>query len=207
MEGRLTKGGSYRNLKKYPSAKIAKEVKKAIDDSTLDEDLERKLTLKNTIIPRIYGLPKIHKEGVPFRSIVNTIGSATYQLAKFLAKTLKPLVGHTFSFIKYSSHFINSIKYQKLEDNDILVSFDVVSLYTKVPIEDSIRVLREITSDEIAKLVEISLKSTYFSFTGEIYEQVDGVAMGSPLSLIVANLYMEYLEKKSIDSSTLKPRD
>ena len=51
------------------------------------------------------------------------------------------------------------------------------------------------------------MKSTYFSFQGEIYEQVDGVAMGSPLSPIVANLYMEYLEKKAIDSSTLKPRD
>ena len=88
-----------------------------------------------------------------------------------------------------------------------MVSFDVVSLYTKVPVEDAIRVLREITSDEIAKLVEICLKSTYFSFQGEIYEQVDGVAMGSPLSLIVANLYIEYLEKKSIDSSTLKSRD
>ena len=74
-------------------------------------------------------------------------------------------------------------------------------------VEDAIRVLREITSDEIAKLVEIFLKSTYFSFQGEIYEQVDGVAMGSPLSPIVANLYMEYLEKKAIDSSTLKLRD
>ena len=76
-----------------------------------------------------------------------------------------------------------------------------------MPIEDVIRVLREITSDEIAKLVEMCLNSTYFSFQGKIYEEFDGVAMGSPLSLIVANLYMEYLEKKAIDSSTLKPRD
>ena len=61
MEEHLTKGGSYTKLKKYPSTKIIKEVKKAIDDSTLDEDLKRKLMPKNTIIPRIYGLPKIHK--------------------------------------------------------------------------------------------------------------------------------------------------
>ena len=81
------------------------------------------------------------------------------------------------------------------------------SLYTKVPVEDAIRVLREITSDEIAKLVEICLNSTYFSFQGKIYEQVDGVAMGSPLSPIVAKLYMDYLKKKAINSSTLKPRD
>ena len=94
-----------------------------------------------------------------------------------------------------------------MEDDDILVSFDVVSLYTKVPFRYAIRVIKEITSEEIAKLVEIYLKSTYFSFQGEIYEQVDGVAMGSSLSPIVANLYLEYLEKKAIYSSTLKPRD
>ena len=46
------------------------------------------------ITSRIYGLPKIHKEGVPLRPIVNTIGSPTYELAKFVAKWLGSLVGH-----------------------------------------------------------------------------------------------------------------
>ena len=74
------------------------------------------------------------------------------------------MVGHTFSFINDSSHFVNGIKNLKLNENDILVSFDVISLYTKVLVKDVIRVIREITSEEIAKIVEICLKSTYFSF-------------------------------------------
>ena len=79
-------------------------------------------------MPHIYDLPKIHKEGIPLRPIVNTIGSPTYDLAKHIAKTLKPLVGKSFSFIKDSSQFVERMKDWKVNDNDLLTSFDVVSL-------------------------------------------------------------------------------
>ena len=49
-------------------------------------------------------------------------------------------------------------------------------------------------------------RSTYFCFQGEIYEQTEGVAKGSPLSPIVANLFMEDLEEKVINSSPQKRR-
>ena len=78
---------------------------------------------------------KIHKNGAPLRPIVNTIGSPTYNIAKHLAKNLKPLAGNTYSYIKYSTHFIQEIKNLQLKDNDMLVSFDVVSLYTKNPVD------------------------------------------------------------------------
>ena len=50
------------------------------------------------------------------------------------------------------------------------------------------------------------LKSTYFSLRGNIYEHIEGVAMGSPLSPVVADIYMEWLEKKSIETYPLKPK-
>ena len=61
------------------------------------------------------------------RPIVNSIGSSTYQLAKFLAKTLKPLAGQMFSYIKDSSHFVKDIKDIKVGEDEIMFSFDVVS--------------------------------------------------------------------------------
>ena len=75
-----------------------------------------------------------------------------------------------------------------------------MSLYTKVLIDDAIGVIKSITNDGTAKLIDICLRSTYFSFRGDLYEQVDGVAMGSPLSPIVANLYMEYFKGKALNS-------
>ena len=50
---------------------------------------------------------------------------------------------------------------------------------------------------DIILLLEFCLKNTYFSFQDQFYEQVEGAAMGSPVSPIVANLYMEYLEQKA----------
>ena len=62
-----------------------------------------------------------------------------------------------------------------------MVSFDVVSLYTKVLVEEAIIIIRKITNNEIANLIRICLKSTYFTLCGEFYEQTDGVVMGSPM--------------------------
>ena len=54
---------------------------------------------------------------------------------------------------------------------------------------------------DIILLLEFCLKNTYFSFQDQFYEQVEGAAMGSPVSPIVANLYMEYLEQKALSTA------
>ena len=58
---------------------------------------------------------------------------------------------------------------------------------------------------DIILLLEFCLKNTYFSFQGQFYEQVEGAAMGSPVSPIVANLYMEYLEQKALSTAPHTP--
>ena len=54
---------------------------------------------------------------------------------------------------------------------------------------------------DIILLLEFCLKNTYFSFQGQFYAQVEGAVMGSPVSPIVANLYMEYLEQKALSTA------
>ena len=56
---------------------------------------------------------------------------------------------------------------------------------------------------DIVLLLEFCLKNTYFSFQGQFCEQIKGVAMGSPVSSIVANLYMEYFEQKALSTAPL----
>jgi hypothetical protein len=130
---------------------------------------------------------------------VNTIGSPTYELAKHVAKILSPLVGHTNSFIKDSNDFIKIIKNEKIRTQDTLISFDVVSLFTKIPLDEAIQIVKEVTDPEIANLAEVCLRSTLFSYQGELYEQTSGVALGSPLFPIVSNLFTENFEKKSLE--------
>ncbi|XP_018569905.1 uncharacterized protein LOC108909916 [Anoplophora glabripennis] len=55
-------------------------------------------------------------------------------------------------------------------------------------------------------LAEVYIKSTFFAFRDQFYEETEGAAMGSPLSPVLVNIYMEALEKKALESTTLKPK-
>lgn len=83
-------------------------------------------------IPSIYRLPKIHKEGVPFRAN-SSINSATYNISKALATILAPLAGNTPHHIKNSSDFTNNFQKLTLDPGETIVSIDVVSLFTGIP--------------------------------------------------------------------------
>ncbi len=84
--------------------------------------------------PRLYGSPKVHKEGTPFRPIVDYTGSMGYSTSRFLADIVGPLVGQ-------SDHHVNKIsKELALELGEVLVeegyifnSHDVVALFTNTP--------------------------------------------------------------------------
>jgi len=191
MLDHLHKSGSYKKLSKDLLKNVAKEVVYAMKSSLVMNPLRKNLIGSNPLSPMIYGLPKIHKEGAPLRPILNTIGGPTYFLAKFLAYKLKPLVGCTSSFVKDSTSFIHELKDLRLELDDLLVNFDVVSIFTKIPINEAINVIKRIIDDDIAKLVGLCLTSTFFSFQVEFYEQTCGVSMGSPLSPLITNLFME----------------
>ena len=164
--------------------------------------------------PKFYGLPKIHKPDTALRPIVSSCGSVTYGVAKELAKILKPLVGQSPHHINSTQDFVEQAKHFKLESGECLSSYDVSDLFTSVPIDPALNIIKDLLVkdntlkertvmdvEDIILLLEFCLKNTYFSFQGQFYEQVEGAAMGSPVSPIVANLYMEYLEQKALSTA------
>ena len=86
--------------------------------------------------------------------------------------------------------------------------------FTSVSVDPALNIIKDLlekdhtlkertvlTVCDIILLLEICLKNTYFSFQDQFYEQVVGASMGSPVSPIVANLYMEYLEQKALNTA------
>ena len=88
-------------------------------------------------LPYMYGTVKTHKDGFPMRPIISTVGSATYKLSKYLVNLLTPLVGNiSNSHIKNNSDLTLKLNENYPNYKFKLVSFNVTSLFTKVPIED-----------------------------------------------------------------------
>ena len=82
-------------------------------------------------------MTKIQKDNVPLRPIVSTTGSVTYKLSKYIAAILKELNGTiSDSYISNTDDFLNKVRNVDLH-NKTMVSFDVGSLFTNVPLDDT----------------------------------------------------------------------
>ena len=141
-----------------------------------------------------------------------------FGVAKELAKILKPLVGKSPHHITSTQDFVEQARQIKLEPGECLSSYDVSALFTSVPIDPALNIIKDLLDKDttlkertvmevgdIILLLEFCLKNTYFSFQDQFYEQVEGAAMGSPVSPIVANLYMEYLKQKALSTAPYPP--
>ena len=164
--------------------------------------------------PKYYCLPKIHKPETPLRPIVSSCGSVTYGAAKELAKILKPLVGKFSHHINSTQDFVEQVKHTTLAPGECLSSCDVSALFTLISAYPAPNMIRDLLDkdhtlkektvlavNDIILLLEFYLKNTYFSFQNQFYEQDEGVAISSPVILIIANLYMEYLEQKALSTA------
>lgn len=154
------------------------------------------------IFAKFYGLFKIHKKGIPLRPITSTIGSPGYLLAKVFAKVLDKIFPRTSHHIKDSYEFVTFVNGVSIGNDDILVSFDVVSMYTSIPFElvkdiimsraDKFLKYFDIDDDLLLRLIEYLLKDCMiFSALGKNYRQIDGLPMGSCLSPILARMVMD----------------
>jgi hypothetical protein len=122
-----------------------------------------------------------------------------------LVGLLRHLIGNSAHHVKYSFQFVQILESLQVQPDDLMVSFNVVSLFTMVPIADSLELLSHYFEDEVLALFKHVLTSTYFCFDGHFYEQTDGVAMGSPLSPVIVNFFMEDFENKAIEQAAHKP--
>ena len=216
---------TYKVLKKDPTRKTERDMNgillKMKREGTIGEKLYRHLHSSDGLPPRFYGLPTIQKNGNPLRPIVSFISSPTFNLSKYVAKILKPLTGNSAYTVKNSTEFCGSITDINLQDDDELVSFDVVSLFTSIPVDVAVNLSHNrLVNDEnlpertalsvtavtdVIKLLDFCLSNTNFQYGHEHYKQIHGAAMGSPVSAVMANMVMEDLEERARTTLTNQP--
>lgn len=153
-------------------------------------------------LAKFYGLFKIHKEDIPLRPITSTIGSPGYMLAKMLTKMLEIIFPRTKHHIKDSYEFVKFLRRVRIREDDILVSFDVVSMYTSIPYElveeiilskaDAFFQIYNIDAVLLQRLIKYLLVDCMiFTALDKTYKQNDGLPMGSCASPILARIVMD----------------
>ena len=163
-------------------------------------------------IARAYGLPKMHKlnssnDKLKLRPIISSINTYNYELSCFLAKLLDPCINKKYC-AQDTFSFVRDIK-KVSSSNKFMVSYDVTSLFTNIPLDETIKIAVDlifeknskikITKRELTKLFYFATSESHFLFNGQYYDQINGVAMGSPIAPVLANLFMSHFENKWIE--------
>ena len=164
-------------------------------------------------IPVMYGLPKIHKSGSPLRPILSMVGCFNHAFAQWIGRQLGDL--RQSKHITKDSFNLNFLKDSKL-NGKYFVSYDVVSLFTNIPLDETINLIVDSLYPKIPGLaakdqlfhgmtktifrnaLNYCVKDNTFLFNGEFYKQIDGCAMGSPLAPILADIFMNHLLEPKI---------
>ena len=128
--------------------------------------------------PRMYGLPKIHKSGIPLQPILSMCHSAQHSLAKWLVEVLNPVLEfYSVCCVKDSFTFSPIIhRLPVCMESQFLVSFNIVSLFTNIPLDETISICADFLNhgpstasisfleDIVIELMGISTKLVSFSF-------------------------------------------
>ena len=156
---------------------------------------------------KLYGLPKVHKPGVPLRPILAAYNTAAYKSAKFLVPLLEPLTSNRFT-VKNSFEFHQSVSSLTPPPSAYMCSFDVTSLFTNIPLVETIdiicdtvfsdgtEVFHNFTKIDFKTFLTLAVSDPLFIFDGTFYTQRDGVAMGSPLGPTFANIFLSHHEER-----------
>ena len=132
------------------------------------------------------------------RPINSCIGSPNYQVSKHLAYVLKHLYEGDHA-VRNSKDFVDFVMTQTVEPDEQIVSFDVISLFTSIPVDLALKIVKEentdiwkehtkLTKEQIYSLLAFVLKNSFFVFNRNHYHHISGCAMGSPVSAVIAEL-------------------
>ncbi|CAF4753319.1 unnamed protein product [Rotaria sp. Silwood2] len=170
-------------------------------------------------LAHLYYLPKAHKPGTSLRPIVSGLKHPTIKISKYLDDLLRPLFDQIASNTTVTSGFEVIKKLYRwsthnLRQETLLCTIDVVDLYTMIPQTEGVLAIKRmldylkvkeidgLKTETIIRLSRFVIKNNYFSYNGQYYHQIRGGAMGSPLTLTIANCCMFFLERDIVKQIT-----
>ncbi|XP_033121407.1 uncharacterized protein LOC117120505 [Anneissia japonica] len=206
----LSNSSLYTTLATDPTTQCKKELRSLIKD--FPKDIKRYIECTTHLEPKpgtFYLLPKIHKQDNPGRPIISGIGTLTEGISKYVDRILRPFATSANSYIKDTTDFLCKLQdIENLPQGTLLATMDVEALYSNIPHEDGLQAISDTVTDNtelICKLTNFILSHNYFLFDSDMYLQINGTAMGTPMAPQYANIFMSNLEQRFLETQTLRP--
>ena len=202
---------------KHPVLKEQERIRDALKDLLEEEKISEKLY--EELVPRgsqparLYGLAKVHKKNTPVRPVLSMPGSAYHKVAEYVAGCLKNVPQCKIN--ASSKQICDKLKDIMLDKDEEVISYDVVSLYTNVPVLEAITVCADllynipydqrpaVDKDTFILLAKIASCDVLMSTHDGFYWQRDGLAMGSPPAPHFANGWLSQFENSIKGESRL----
>ncbi|XP_044758812.1 uncharacterized protein LOC123316653 [Coccinella septempunctata] len=171
----------------------------------LSKEQAKSMRCYNSVSPRMYGNPKIHKENFPMRPIVSDVQGPTCELSKYIAQILTDAYDQNNTyFVKDSFDFSMKVNNIEIPSDYVVISLDVINLFGNISKElvleaiesnwNKIEEVCNIPKEYFKEIITFLLESGYFIFDGNFYLQLFGCIMGSRLSPILSLYVMDFLK-------------
>lgn len=168
---------------------------------------------QTAVPPKAYGLLKFHKPNWPLRPIISDLNGPLRSISKFISPFLKPFFQDNPYDVRNSIELKDTLSYLTLGPDDILISLDVSSLFTNVPVElvldhiysklSQLHTPLDIPDDILMIALKLITNNSYFVANGKAYRQLRGVPMGGSISVDLANICMNILLDDRVSSFNL----
>ena len=206
----LTNKEHYAELKDDPNPDYKEQLLNEfahLKANNLINKFEESMLEEGSRTPAFYGLPKLHKDfsGFPsLRPISSGSSSCTKRLSEFLDTFLKPLARKLTSYVQDTTDFVNKVRAQKFSGTVYISSMDVTSLYPNIDHAEGIdacehflerRPHKSVPSTILKNLTNLVLRLNTLCFGGRFFQQIKGTAMGTPMAVNYANLFMGRYEE------------
>jgi hypothetical protein len=196
----------FKLLPKDATNKYQKQLQQALSNcnKVIDKQQRKYLLEIKPKPPTLNVQLKIHKENEPIRPVVNNIQTPSYKTAKFLNKWLTDQLSLSNTYTTYNStHLANNLIKLKISDTTRMITLDMKDLYVNIPIDETITIMKNQpknkkldngTIEQARKLLETILRQNYLQFNSKFFQPQKDVAMGSPISRLVSEIFLQCYE-------------
>lgn len=203
----------YKLINRDPTNSLQQKANKIVSalkkQGYINDEQSKKMMIYNSRPARFYGLPKVHKSQLALRPIISAVSCPNSGISSYVTEILtKAYDKNNDYYVADSFEFSNYINDMQLPQSHVLVSLDVVSLFSNIPTELAIKCISDkwdlvsehcqLPKDTFLELLQFVFNSTVFTFNGQFYQQIFGVSMGSDVSPIVAQWVMDYIVTEAI---------